>query len=82
MARLLDPKHPLPEVDREEIPKCPKCGEGLQRPGVVWFGEPLDGGMLDGVEKWIAEGVVDMVLVVGTSGVVWYVFSHETVRRV
>ncbi|KAL2256846.1 hypothetical protein VTK26DRAFT_1033 [Humicola hyalothermophila] len=71
MARLLDPSHPLPRIDREDIPKCPRCKTGLQRPGVVWFGEGLDRDMLGELERWMREKVVDMVLVVGTSGVVW-----------
>lgn len=52
---------------REEIPKCPKCGEGLKRPGVVWFGESLDRDMLGGIDEFIAKGV-DLCVVVGTSG--------------
>lgn len=38
---------------------------------MVWFGEPLDGAMLDAVDAWIARDGVDLVLVVGTSGLVW-----------
>lgn len=49
-------------------PTCPRCG-GLERPGVVWFGEELP------PEAWYrAESVcshVDGMLVVGTSGLVW-----------
>lgn len=52
---------------REEMPKCPKCGEGLKRPGVVWFGEELDGKMLHGIDAFIEKGV-DLCVVVGTSG--------------
>lgn len=68
---LLDANHPLPSIPRSEIPKCPRCKTGLQRPGVVWFGEGLDEDMLRGVDEWIDKGEVDVVFVVGTSAVVW-----------
>jgi NAD-dependent deacetylase len=54
-------------VLRVEPPDCPHCG-GPVRPGVVWFGEPLP------EQPWArAERVIkdcDVLLVVGTSGVV------------
>lgn len=67
---------PLPELPREPVerrtpPRC-GCGEGWVRPGVVWFEEALP------LDQWrAAEGAVrtlqrgDVVLVVGTSGVVY-----------
>jgi len=67
---LLDPAHELARIPASELPRCPKCETGLQRPGVVWFGEHLDEGMLRGIDRWIAEDEVDIVLVVGTSAVV------------
>ncbi|KAM7199447.1 NAD-dependent protein deacylase [Rhypophila sp. PSN 637] len=67
---LLDPKHELAHIPASELPKCPECKTGIQRPGVVWFYEPLDEDMLDEIEAWINEDVVDMVLVIGTSSVV------------
>jgi len=54
-------------TDRVEPPRCPECGAAV-RPGVVWFGEPLPL-----VEWQQAVGLVehaDLVLVVGTSGIV------------
>lgn len=53
----------------EEVPpRCAKCG-GLLRPDVVWFGEPLP------QEAWAVAVShaqrADVVLVVGTSGVVY-----------
>lgn len=53
---LLDPYHRIKHVTEEELPKCPRCEEGLQRPGVVWFGEDLDIMMLDGIEQWLGKG--------------------------
>lgn len=52
----------------EEIPvRCPRCG-GLARPDVVWFGEPLP---YDALHEAFAEAErADLVIVVGTSGVV------------
>lgn len=38
---------------------------------MVWFGEQLDEAMLDDIDAWIERDVVDMVIVVGTSSVVY-----------
>ena len=54
---------PLPVLP----PRC-RCG-GLERPGVVWFGESLPEGSLDAAYE--AVRAAELVLVVGTSGVVW-----------
>jgi NAD-dependent deacetylase len=54
-------------VDRLDPPKCGGCG-GLVRPGVVWFGEALpEEEFYAGAE---AAQEADLVLVVGTSGLV------------
>jgi len=53
------PLRPLP-------PRCPGCG-GLARPGVVWFGEPLDPRDWSAAERAAA---CDAFLAVGTSAVV------------
>ncbi|KAJ4328203.1 Protein saf4 [Fusarium piperis] len=68
---LLDPFHPLETIPKEQIPKCPKCGKGFQRPGVVWFNEGLDADMLAGIDNWLDQGKVDLMLVIGTSAKVW-----------
>jgi NAD-dependent deacetylase len=51
-----------------ELPACPDCG-GLLRPDIVWFHEPLP----DDVwwESQRAAGACDVLLVVGTSAVVY-----------
>ncbi|KAL1405669.1 hypothetical protein Q8F55_009308 [Vanrija albida] len=67
---LLDPRSPVPPIPTAELPHCPSCG-GIQRPGVVWFGENLDGRMLREVDAWIDAKPVDIVLVIGTSSVVY-----------
>jgi NAD-dependent deacetylase len=51
-----------------EPPRCPRCGAWL-RPAVVWFGEMLDPTALD--EAAAAAEDCDVMLVVGTSGLVY-----------
>ena len=58
-----DHRHPLPL-----LPMCPRC-EGLERPGVVWFGEQIDTGVLE-VSVQAAQDC-DLFLVIGTSGLVY-----------
>jgi len=48
-------------------PQCPDCG-GILRPGVVWFGEPLDPDLLE--RSLAAARSCQVMLVVGTSAVV------------
>jgi NAD-dependent deacetylase len=55
------------EALAELPPRC-RCG-GLQRPGVVWFGEALVPDVLR--EAMAAANQADVVLVVGTSSVVY-----------
>lgn len=55
------PLDPLP-------PHCPRCG-ALLRPGVVWFGEMLDGMVLSQAARAFARA--DLALVVGTSALVY-----------
>ncbi|KAK4241778.1 NAD-dependent protein deacylase [Achaetomium macrosporum] len=78
---LLDTSKPLPHIPASELPHCPACGNGLQRPGVVWFGEALDEEMLDAIYEWIAKEKVDLVLVVGTSSLVWPAAGFAEVAR-
>lgn len=52
----------------EDPPLCQICGEGLIRPGVVWFGEPLPMAAFDAAAE--AMRAADLILVVGTSGLV------------
>jgi NAD-dependent deacetylase len=49
-------------------PRCSTCGN-LRRPAVVWFGEMLPRGELAAAEQAAAD--CDLMLVVGTSGVVY-----------
>lgn len=54
-------------VEDDCPPDCPRCGN-LVRPGVVWFGEPLPAREWDAAEE--AMTCADVVIIVGTSGVV------------
>ncbi|KAG6038949.1 hypothetical protein E4U41_003455 [Claviceps citrina] len=55
---LLDPYHRIKHVSEEELPRCPKCKTGLQRPGVLWFGEELGGDMVRQIDDWMAAGKI------------------------
>jgi NAD-dependent deacetylase len=56
------------EEAEEEPPRCEACGSYL-RPDVVWFGEMLP---RDATERaWDLASRCDVLLVVGTSGMVW-----------
>jgi NAD-dependent deacetylase len=57
-----------PEGARLAPPNCADCG-GLIRPGVVWFGESLPEEALDAALE--AASACDVLLTVGTSGVVY-----------
>jgi NAD-dependent deacetylase len=55
-------------VEPGRPPRCGVCGN-LRRPAVVWFGESLPQAALNAAE--VAARTCDLVLVVGTSGVVY-----------
>lgn len=63
---ISDPSVPLPHTTEEQLPHCPICGS-LMRPSVVLFAEQLYQNAVDEIEKWLEEGRVDLVLVVGTN---------------
>lgn len=56
------------QLTTTEPPACPHCGN-LRRPGVVWFGECLPQAALEAAEA--AAQRCDLMLVVGTAGVVY-----------
>jgi len=59
---------PVSDADGDlEPPNCPQCGSPI-RPDVVWFGEMLPAGVFQEAEA--ASSACDVMLVVGTSGMV------------
>jgi len=68
---ISDASNPIPELNEKDLPQCPKCNDGLLRPGVVWFGEALPEKTISAVEKWIAAAPIDLCLVIGTSAKVY-----------
>jgi NAD-dependent deacetylase len=61
--RWRDDTAPYPEIP----PRCPHCGD-LIRPGVVWFGEPLDPETVDRARQAAA---CDVFITIGTSAIVY-----------
>jgi NAD-dependent deacetylase len=69
--RWLDSPRPCctePKLQPGRPPRCAGCGN-LRRPAVVWFGEMLPVRELEAAEQ--AAAACDLMLVVGTSGVVY-----------
>jgi NAD-dependent deacetylase len=67
------------DLPRGEPPRCPNCGSWL-RPGVVWFGEMLEPSELQ--RACTEAAACDLMLVVGTSGLVYPAASLPgTARR-
>lgn len=69
---------PVNASSREMLPRCPWCN-ALLRPGVVWFGEPLDAAVLGAAMR--AAEQADVCLVVGTSAVVQPAASLAMITR-
>ena len=63
------------EVLDLDLPRCPECDD-LLRPAVVWFGEMLPAAALAAAED--AVSACDLMMVVGTSGVVQPVASFAS----
>lgn len=63
-------EHPLTLHEQRDLlpPRCLSCG-GMVRPSVVWFGEPLPERILE--RAWREAERCDLLLVVGTSGLVY-----------
>jgi len=63
---------------QEKPPRCPECGDYL-RPEVVWFGEGLPPDELSAADQLSAN--CDVMLVVGTSGVVYPAAAVPLIAR-
>ncbi|RCK56664.1 NAD-dependent protein deacylase [Candida viswanathii] len=63
---------PVKSIPEKDLPLCPICKE-LLRPGVVWFGEPLSLNLISKIDNFIEgkDPVIDLILVIGTSGTVY-----------
>ena len=71
-----------PDFPPEKIPRCPLCGS-LLRPAVVWFGEPIEEAARNRVHDWLDEvPQVDLMLVVGTTAVVYPAAAYIHAARV
>ncbi|GMA42253.1 SIR2 family NAD-dependent protein deacylase [Mobilicoccus caccae] len=73
-----EPEIPAEPVQRLEPPLCGECGEYV-RPGVVWFGGMLPEGAFDAALDACLDA--DLVLVVGTSGIVYPFASLPDIAR-
>jgi NAD-dependent deacetylase len=67
-ARALPVVDPVDPERDPALPLCSACG-GLMRPGVVWFGEDLPAATFRAARE--AARRADVLLVIGTSGVVY-----------
>ncbi len=69
---ISDDRVELAEVGIENLPKCPRCQDGILRPGVVWFGERLPAETLRQIDAFLAEPKkIDLIIVIGTSSKVY-----------
>ncbi|UJG43214.1 MAG: NAD-dependent deacylase [Candidatus Heimdallarchaeum endolithica] len=65
--------------ERDSLLYCPNCEKSLLRPDVVWFGEPLDPSKSEIALDWLSH--CNLVLVIGTSGVVYPVASFPSFAK-
>lgn len=69
---ISDDRIEIPQIPHDELPHCPQCGDGILRPGVVWFGETLPRRTMAAVDAFIEESrKIDLILVIGTSAKVY-----------
>ncbi len=69
---ISDDRVEIPELDTKDLPHCPTCGNGLLRPGVVWFGEMLPKKVINEIDDFIEKSKkIDLILVIGTSAQVY-----------
>lgn len=79
---ISDDRVEIPEIDVKDLPQCPQCGQGILRPGVVWFGEMLPEKTLSEVDKYMnAPQKIDLILVIGTSSKVFPAAAYVKMAR-
>lgn len=76
-----DPSVRIPAIERKDLPHCPQCKTALLRPNVVWFGERLPTKVLNNVDAYLAEGKVDLIMVIGTSAEVYPAAAYISKAR-
>ena len=80
---ISDDRIEIPQIAVEDLPRCPKCREGLLRPGVVWFGEMLPEETVIAVDDWMkTPEKIDLILVIGTSASVYPAAGYIDKARV
>jgi NAD-dependent deacetylase sirtuin 5 len=73
---------PLSTASVDDLPHCPKCGDGLLRPGVVWFGEMLPRDTLRKIDHFINQcEKIDLIMVIGTSAKVHPAIGYVEIAR-
>ncbi|PQE19611.1 hypothetical protein CJF32_00008930 [Rutstroemia sp. NJR-2017a WRK4] len=78
----LDPNRHASTVPISDLPHCPTCKSNLLRPDIVWFGESLPENTLQEVDAWIEKDKIDLMLVVGTTAVVYPAAAYvDTARK-
>lgn len=79
---ISDDRVEIPHLGIDDLPHCPKCGYGLLRPGVVWFGEMLSSKTTGEISDYIKEDEkIDLMLVIGTSAKVYPAASYVDQAR-
>ncbi|KKY24372.1 putative sir2 family histone [Phaeomoniella chlamydospora] len=85
---ISNPLIDLPPVPYSSLPHCPKCHHSLLRPGVVWFTESLPTQTLGSISSWLDTTLpdeysphVDLMLVIGTSSVVYPAAGYTDMAR-
>lgn len=72
----------IPDLQVQDLPQCPKCGNGLLRPGVVWFGEMLPDKTVSAIDEFISQSEkIDLILVIGTSSKVYPAAGYVDTAR-
>ena len=79
---ISDVNVPIPDVSVNDLPHCPKCKEGVLRPGVVWFGEMLPKKALSAIQDFTNKPEkIDLMLVIGTSSKVYPAAGYVDIAR-
>ena len=79
---ISDVDMPIPDISVEDLPHCPKCKEGLLRPGVFWFGEMFPKEALSTMQDFTNKPEkIDLILIIGTSSKVYPAAGYVDIAR-